>query len=149
MCYILPVTLFCRNIGALPSSNLEGIAIHHRLCAGGDLISELLANILATPAMYKKGQLKAVTMDRLLISSPLCTRLPQPCVTPATIMQTASSQRQWEEKKQQQESSSRGVIESAYEGNGAALRRWLWRLHKLFVGMKLCPLVSDVCCVDC
>lgn len=87
-------------------------------CRGRDLILELLANILATPAMYKKGWLKAVTMDRPLISSPLCTRLPQPCVTPATIMQTASSPRQWEEKKQQQGRSSLEVIESAYEGNG-------------------------------
>lgn len=43
MCYILPATLFCRNIGALPSSNLEGIAIHH-LCTsvlGGGLESHL------------------------------------------------------------------------------------------------------------
>lgn len=29
MRYILPATLFCGNIGALPSSDLEGRAIHH------------------------------------------------------------------------------------------------------------------------
>lgn len=44
MCYILPATLFCRNIGALPSSNLEGIAIHHlrtSVLVGGGLESHL------------------------------------------------------------------------------------------------------------
>lgn len=34
MRYILPATLFCGNIGALPSSNLEGRAIHHLHASG-------------------------------------------------------------------------------------------------------------------
>lgn len=39
MCYILPVTLFHGNIGALPGSNLQGTAIHHlRRCSGAAVV---------------------------------------------------------------------------------------------------------------